>query len=369
MSLYNYVPLSFEKVRQLPNSYEQLKELCSRGLYWISQSGNGNDKNKIEVTRHKDEIFKEMGYDVFEKLFGQTFDASLYPYFNFSKEMDDTFRLLRNCGRNVFIHSLRATKHAKDAGSDIYTQKLTLLHDVVENAWKFYIVISNLQRLGGKNFQYISKINFNFMNFDIAHVNADALKQEFLALPEIIEEKFGYDVRFGVMKLTNMKSIENNLSVLDKSTVKYVDETYLSDLTSDALSSKDEKFLPILEARHCDRIDNMITMMYLLPKHQLRFFNKTITHLNGSIDVMKEFEIKKDSSFDKLMNILMVVSEEEATRNILYHSAAPIEGYNLEYRVNKYAKDFSQRLGQLKEIKEKYEELKRIKDINENLKK
>ncbi len=326
--------------------YERLKEIVSRGICWV---GKDNE------VHHQSEINEYFGRDIVKELFCKEFDTSLYDVFAFARENDDNSRLLRNCGRSVSVHALRACERVKRHGGSLRSQAFALLHDTVENKWKQYIVLLNLGKFEGKNYQYITSLNFNFIEYDISKVNLNYLREQCVQFPGVISDRFGEVHAKGTMALTNMNSINKKLDMItngsDGSEEK--DMNYLAELIYEAINSEGDElefYFDVLIARTGDREENTATMMYLDPKHRLRFQDKNIIHTEKSIELVRIKKIGKTHSVYKSLGGLLHASEVEALRDITTHSVEPIDGYKLEYRLDKFAQEFTDRLTQIKEL-------------------
>ncbi len=379
MTLHNYKPLTFEEVEGLPSDYEKLKELCSRGAYWLDSQGN---------THSQQEIFSHFGDDVFQKLFCHEFDPSLYDTFCFAKATHDESRLLRDCGRANIIHPLRATKHVKDAGGSLLAQKVTLMHDYIENMWEYFVAVAHLKKFEGKNYQYITSLKFNFINFDLESIDAGELKQRCYDAAHSIEQHFGNEgplLAFGVNELTNMESIEGKLAFLEsgkREDEKREDEkreeekkkrsAYISELLDKFIACPVPVYADIVMARSGDRIDNMVTSRYMPSGKRLGYTDKSIALLEGSCHVLNEL-IEQNKflklPYEALSNItkkLRWVTINETKENFRLQRKS-IKGYRLEYRMDFFASESKKRLKKLREITGAFKEVERKYELAKQL--
>lgn len=345
--------------------FEALKEISSRGLY------GRNSKGVIETQQ---DIYGCLGSNIFENLFCEVFDKALYPYFDFSKKYDDESRLLRYCRRAVIAHTLRGMKHLEDAGSSLYSKKVMSMHDIVENQWKKFFALAILRKIFEKgHYELLAKqLNINFINYDFLKIDADKFRGECDGLLSlVIEPKFGTDLAFSTNFLTNRCSIDEKLDILDKyskkaefilngiiKVEKEKDLTYLTDITEIALMAWSEIYKGILEARTGDRIDNMATLFYLQPLPQIVSAEKTIQHVKGSLTVIEAKNISYEDSFFKLILKLLQVSDDEISRSLDYHRKEPAEGYKAEYNTEKIVFSFSEKLGEVRDLRKRTNDIK-----------
>jgi hypothetical protein len=306
----DYEPLDLEDIKNWYYSedyyakYNLLKELTSRGNFEI------------------DKVYKKFGKNIFAKLVTEVLGEKFVEPFMYAKEKEDSTGLKRNCGRARMIHPLRAAFQAKKHAARDEVVTLDLLHDVLE---------------------------------DIA--------QTTMSMPKVQKELFEIYKRFGeyigngVKIITNWNSIKRKIEKQNTIDFKHEYHRYVSSLIENCKSKLNDfnSATDYLNAKLFDNYDNLKTMRYLFPQHQLKFLDKRAIFIQECLKFLEEYRNHFNEVTTLVTGLERLIKEGvlEIKRNRDYHLFED-EDYALEYEMTYPYRKFQERLNEWKKLMNKF---------------